>query len=152
MDEMATSKTTELAMDIEVLDAILEALWIYAPISGIRDDIRATEKEIAQILLDVDKIDGQVVDLEAFLEWKRELEQELKACQEIVPTMFNPEIIENAPHFLEDYRTLPRMMKVTLDIARMAIDYFAYILLENFHGEKTQLVYMSELHEAMMDG
>ena len=58
MDKVGTPKTTELSADIEVLDAILEALWIYAPISGIRDDIRAIEKEIVRIFLDANGIDG----------------------------------------------------------------------------------------------
>ena len=66
--------------------------------------------------------------------------------------MFDLEVAENESHFLEARRTLPRMMKVTLDVARMTIDYFAYILLEDFHGEKEQMVYIPEFYKAMMDG
>lgn len=149
-------KATRLTEMVERFEKNMEASRDYAAkVAGIRGEIQIVESEISQIALDVDGLPGQLADLEDFLEWKRKLEERLGDCREISSkiTDVKMELLSDEYEWLvlDSDAVLVWLMRSLLRIIHELIDYFAYILMEDFHGERTQVVRIPRPRAGMID-
>ena len=148
---------TRLTAMTEELDNSFDVLADYTyRVSEIRDEIRITEGEISQIILDVNGLTSKAaVDLEDFIEWERKLENRLIDCRGLARRIFRTsEFSYKLPIMIRDCAKMDLisiwMIGEILQVAHVLIDYFL-ILIGDYRDTEPQAPAMLELHMEMAD-